>query len=43
MRPVTTQEPIVVGAKAPASVELEAVPADWGLSASIAAFIPMTA
>jgi hypothetical protein len=30
IRPVTTQERIVVGAKVPASVELEAVPADWG-------------
>jgi hypothetical protein len=30
VRPVTTQERIVVGAKVPASVELEAVPADWG-------------
>lgn len=32
VRPVTTQERIVVGAKVPASVELEAVPADWGPS-----------
>jgi hypothetical protein len=32
IRPVTTQERIVVGAKVPASVELEAVPADWGPS-----------
>jgi hypothetical protein len=31
---VTTQERIVVGAKVPASVELEAVPADWGPSVS---------
>jgi hypothetical protein len=30
VRPVTTQERIVVGAKVPASIELEAVPADWG-------------
>jgi hypothetical protein len=30
IRPVTTQERIVVGATVPASVELEAVPADWG-------------
>lgn len=34
IRPVTTQERIVVGAKVPASVELEAVPADWGPSVS---------
>jgi hypothetical protein len=34
LRPVTTQERIVVGAKVPASVELEAVPADWGPSVS---------
>jgi Protein of unknown function (DUF1236) len=34
VRPVTTQERIVVGAKVPASVELEAVPADWGPSVS---------
>ena len=32
VRPVTTQERIVVDAKVPASVELEAVPADWGPS-----------
>lgn len=32
IRPVTTQERIVVGAKVPTSVELEAVPADWGPS-----------
>ncbi|MBR1279021.1 DUF1236 domain-containing protein [Bradyrhizobium sp. AUGA SZCCT0283] len=32
VRPVTTQERIVVGAKVPTSVELEAVPADWGPS-----------
>jgi len=32
VRPITTQERIVVGAKVPASVELEAVPADWGPS-----------
>jgi len=34
VRPITTQERIVVGAKVPASVELEAVPADWGPSVS---------
>lgn len=34
IRPVTTQERIVVGAKVPAAVELEAVPADWGPSVS---------
>src|ERR1044071_6339097 len=34
VRPVTTQERIVVGAKIPTSVELEAVPADWGPSVS---------
>lgn len=34
VRPVTTQEQIVVGAKVPTSVELEAVPADWGPSVS---------
>lgn len=34
VRPVTTQEKIVVGAKVPTSVELEAVPADWGPSVS---------
>src|SRR3954467_9003056 len=34
VRPVTTQERIVVGAKVPASVELEAAPADWGPSVS---------
>jgi hypothetical protein len=32
VRPLTTQERIVVGAKVPASVELEPVPADWGPS-----------
>jgi hypothetical protein len=32
IRPVTTQERIIVGAKVPTSVELEAVPADWGPS-----------
>ena len=32
VRPIATQERIVVGAKVPASVELEAVPADWGPS-----------
>src|SRR4051812_41063765 len=30
IRPVTTKEKIVVGAKVPADVELEAVPSDWG-------------
>jgi hypothetical protein len=30
VRPVATQEKIIVGAKVPTSVELEAVPADWG-------------
>jgi hypothetical protein len=30
IRPVTTKEKIVVGARVPAEVELEAVPADWG-------------
>jgi hypothetical protein len=34
VRSVTTQEKIVVGAKVPTSVELEAVPADWGPSVS---------
>jgi hypothetical protein len=34
VRPVTSQERIVVGAKVPASVELEAVPADWEPSVS---------
>lgn len=34
IRPVTTQERIVVGAKVPTSVELETVPADWGPSVS---------
>ncbi len=34
VRPITTQERIVVGAKVPASVELEAVPSDWGPSVS---------
>lgn len=34
VRPVTTQERIVVGAKVPATVELESVPADWGPSVS---------
>jgi hypothetical protein len=36
IRPVTTQERTVVGATVPASVELEAVPADWWLSPMIA-------
>ncbi|MBR1279655.1 DUF1236 domain-containing protein [Bradyrhizobium sp. AUGA SZCCT0283] len=34
IRPITTQERIVVGAKVPVSVELEAVPADWAPSVS---------
>ena len=34
VRPIATQEKIVVGARVPASVELEAVPADWGPSVS---------
>ncbi len=32
IRPVTTKEKIIVGAKVPSDVELEAVPADWGPS-----------
>jgi hypothetical protein len=32
VRPVTTQERIIVGSKVPAGVELEAVPDDWGPS-----------
>jgi hypothetical protein len=32
IRPVETQERIVVGAKVPTEVELEAVPSDWGPS-----------
>ena len=32
VRPVATQEKIVVGAKVPADVELVAVPSDWGPS-----------
>ena len=32
IRPVTTQEKIVVGGRVPADVELESVPADWGPS-----------
>ena len=34
VRPITTQERLVVGATLPTSVELEAVPADWGPSVS---------
>ena len=34
VRPIATQEKIVVGARVPASVELESVPADWGPSVS---------
>src|SRR4051812_33514845 len=34
IRPVTTKEKIVVGARVPADVELEAVPSDWGPSVS---------
>jgi hypothetical protein len=30
IRPVETQERIIVGAKVPTEVELEAVPSDWG-------------
>jgi hypothetical protein len=30
LRPVTTREKIVVGAKLPSDVELQAVPSDWG-------------
>jgi hypothetical protein len=32
VRPVTTREKIVVGAKLPSEVELQAVPSDWGPS-----------
>ena len=32
VRPVTTSEKIVVGAKVPSDVELVAVPSDWGPS-----------
>ncbi len=32
IRPVETRERIVVGAKVPSDVELEAVPSDWGPS-----------
>lgn len=32
IRPIVTQEKIVVGAKVPSDVELEAVPSDWGPS-----------
>ena len=32
IRPVETQERIIVGAKVPTDVELEAVPSDWGPS-----------
>jgi hypothetical protein len=32
VRPVTTKEKIVVGARLPTEIELEAVPADWGPS-----------
>ena len=32
LRPVQTQEKIVVGAKVPSDVELVAVPSDWGPS-----------
>ena len=34
VRPITTQGRLVVGAKIPTSVELEAVPADWRPSVS---------
>ncbi|QPF89813.1 DUF1236 domain-containing protein [Bradyrhizobium commune] len=30
VRPIATQEKIIVGATIPSDVELEAVPADWG-------------
>jgi hypothetical protein len=32
VRPVTTQEKIVVGGRVPSDLELEAVPSDWGPS-----------
>ncbi len=32
IRPITTQEKIVVGGRIPSDVELEAVPPDWGPS-----------
>ncbi|MBR0952025.1 DUF1236 domain-containing protein [Bradyrhizobium canariense] len=32
VRPVTTKEKIIVGARVPSEVELEAVPTDWGPS-----------
>ena len=32
IRPVETQERIIVGAKVPTDIELEAVPSDWGPS-----------
>ncbi|QQO32459.1 DUF1236 domain-containing protein [Bradyrhizobium diazoefficiens] len=32
LRPVMTKEKIIVGAKVPSDIELEAVPADWGPS-----------
>ena len=34
IRPVQSREKIVVGAKVPSDVELEAVPSDWGPSVS---------
>lgn len=32
VRPITTQEKIIVGGRVPSDVELEAVPPDWGPS-----------
>ena len=32
LRPIATKEKIIVGARVPSDVELEAVPADWGPS-----------
>lgn len=32
LRPIMTKEKIIVGAKVPSDIELEAVPADWGPS-----------
>jgi hypothetical protein len=32
VRPVTTQEKIIVGGRVPSDVELEPVPSDWGSS-----------
>jgi len=41
VRPVASEQRIVVGAQVPAAVELEAVPADWG--PGITTYIPMIA